>query len=87
MTCARPPAVELTLSIEEETLRRARVRAAEEGASVNAVVRGFLESYAAGGQAAALSSFLSSAAESRAGSGGGGRSWTRDELYAERICG
>jgi len=36
----------LTLTIDEDALRRARIRALEHGTSVNAVVREFLESYA-----------------------------------------
>ena len=36
----------LTLTIDEETLRRARIRALEQGTSVNAVVREFLQRYA-----------------------------------------
>jgi plasmid stability protein len=35
-----------TLTIDEETLRRARIRALEQGTSVNAVVREFLQRYA-----------------------------------------
>jgi len=35
----------LTLAIDEDLLRRARVRAAEQGTSVNAVVRQLIEAY------------------------------------------
>ena len=37
----------LTLAIDEDILRRARVRAADQGTSVNAVVRDLLGGYAA----------------------------------------
>ncbi|MCS5678102.1 MAG: hypothetical protein NZ600_11265 [Acidimicrobiales bacterium] len=37
----------LTLAIDEDILRRARVRAADQGTSVNAVVRELLVGYAA----------------------------------------
>ena len=37
----------LTLAIDEDLLRRARVRAADQGTSVNAVVRELLAGYAA----------------------------------------
>ena len=37
----------LTLAIDEDLLRRARVRAADQGTSVNAVVREVLAGYAA----------------------------------------
>ena len=82
------PMAGLTLSIEEDILHRARVRAVEEGASVSAVVREFLKDYAAvQGHEVALSSFLQSAAVSSAGSSGGRRNWTRDEIYVQRTPG
>jgi len=37
----------LTLAVDDDLLRRARVRAAEQGTSVNAVVRDLLIAYAA----------------------------------------
>jgi hypothetical protein len=36
----------LTITVDEHTLKRARIRALEEGTSVNAVLSGYLESYA-----------------------------------------
>jgi hypothetical protein len=36
----------LTITVDEQTLKRARMRALEEGTSVNAVLREYLESYA-----------------------------------------
>ena len=36
----------LTITVEDETLERARMRALEENTSVNAVLRNYLESYA-----------------------------------------
>ncbi len=36
----------LTIAVDEETVKRARMRALEEGTSVNAVLRDYLESYA-----------------------------------------
>ncbi|CAN5764828.1 hypothetical protein BH20GEM1_BH20GEM1_09160 [soil metagenome] len=73
----------LTITTDEEVLRRARIRALEQGTSVNAVVREFLESYAGvrAEQRKAIEEFLAIARESGAGSGGEGRTWTRDELY------
>lgn len=71
----------LTITIDDEALRKARIRALEQGTSVNAVVREFLEAY--GGvraeQRAAVEEFLEIAR--RSGAGRGGRSWTRDELH------
>ncbi len=36
----------LTITVDEQTLKRARIRVLEEGTSVNAVLREYLESYA-----------------------------------------
>ncbi len=72
----------LTLTIDDELLKRARIRALEQDTSVNALVREYLEGLA--GQAKmqdALSAVLELAERSGAGSGPGGRTWTRDELY------
>lgn len=72
----------LTVSVDERVLRRARIRALERGTSVNAVVAEYLERYAgADATATALAGFLDLAARVDAGSGAGGRTWRRDELY------
>jgi len=76
----------LTISVDDDLLRRARVRAVGQGTSVNAVLREELVRYAgddAGDRAA--DAFLRIARSSTASSGPGGRSWTREKLYAERI--
>ncbi len=76
----------LTITVDDELLRRARVRAVEQGTSVNAILREELARYAgddAGDRAA--DAFLRIARASTASSGPGGRTWTRDELYAERV--
>ena len=36
----------LTITVNEETVKRARIRALEEGTSVNALLRDYLEDYA-----------------------------------------
>ena len=36
----------LTVTVDEETVKRARIRALEEGTSVNALLRDYLEDYA-----------------------------------------
>jgi hypothetical protein len=78
----------LTLTVDGDVLRRARLRAMQQGTSVNAVVRDFLASFAGESDAQrGLQEFAASARASRAGSGPGGRTWTRDELYAERLKG
>lgn len=72
----------LTLAIDEETLKRARIRALEQGTSVNAVVRDFLESYAGmEDERRALARFLEVAEQSGAGAEGTGRAWSRSEIY------
>lgn len=73
----------LTITVDEETLKRARIRALEEGTSVNAVLREYLERYAGARreQLEALQRIIESSRESTSGSGPGGRTWTREELY------
>lgn len=72
----------LTLNIDDDVLRRARMRALEEGTSVNALVRDYLARLAHdAGQRTALQEFLAIAEASQASSGPEGRQWTRDELY------
>jgi plasmid stability protein len=72
----------LTVTVDDQVLRRARIRALERGTSVNAVVSDYLANYAgADAAAAALEGFLALAERSQAGSGHAGRSWKRDELY------
>ncbi len=72
----------LTLTIDDGVLRRARVRAVLEGTSVNAVVRDLLERYAGDAQGEeAMRRILDAARRSRASSGPGGRTWTRDDLH------
>jgi plasmid stability protein len=69
--------------LDDETLKRARIRALEEGTSVNAVLRAFLEDYTGGSdhRRAAGDAFLRISEEYEAGSGPEGRTWSRDELY------
>ncbi len=72
----------LTLTIEDDVLRRARVRALQQGTSVNAVVRDYLESFAGASPArAGVAAFLELAEAASGSSGSEGRSWTRDEAH------
>lgn len=72
----------VTLSLDEALLRRARARALERGTSVNEVIRRYLEEFAGGDDREhAMTRFLARAAKSKAGSPGEKRAWTRDELY------
>jgi hypothetical protein len=74
----------LTIAIDKETLRKARLRALKEGSSVNKLLREFLESYAGArrDQLAALQDLLELAKSTK--SGHVGKRWTRDELYDRR---
>ncbi len=76
----------LTLTIEAEVLKRARIRALEEDTSVNALVREFLESYADERKAReeAVENLLRISRESKASSGGKGLP-SREETYEERL--
>lgn len=74
----------LTISVDEEVLKRARIRALEEDTSVNAVLGRFLKEYARVEETrrrrlAALDKLLKIADESPIDRGG--RRWSRDELY------
>lgn len=71
----------LTLTIDDDLLRQARIRALRQGTSVNALVRTYLESLAAPAGADPMSEFLRLAATSEAASGPEGRTWRRDDLY------
>lgn len=72
----------LTITIDERLLKQARRRALEDGTSVNALLRTYLERYAGSGQAGeALAGFARLARRSAASSGPQGRTWTRDELH------
>jgi len=72
----------LTIAIDEQLLKKARMRALEDGTSVNALLRAYLERYAGSADATeALARFVRLARQSAATSGPGGRTWTRDELH------
>ena len=72
----------LTVTVDEHVLRRARIRALENGTSVNAVIGDFLQRYAGLGQTqAGLAGFVELASRSTASSGPQGRTWRRDDLY------
>ena len=74
----------LTITVDEETLKKARIRALTEGTSVNEVLGRFLESYAGvkAKQVAALREVIEIARQSK--SRQLGKRWTRDELYEQK---
>jgi len=71
----------LTITIDDEVLRRARVRATEQDTSVNGLLRDYLEAFAAAETTweQATDAILRLSAQSR--SGRGDRRWTRAELH------
>jgi plasmid stability protein len=71
----------LTIAVDDDLLKRARLRAVEQGTSVNALVRGYLEDYVGSRerQREAVKRLLAAARKSTAGSGG--RKWKREDLY------
>lgn len=72
----------LTLTIDDVVLRKARIRAVEQGTSVNAVVRAYLEAYADGGRSrAAARRVVALARAVESGSGPEGRTWRRDDVH------
>jgi plasmid stability protein len=74
----------LTLQLDEEVIRRARVVAAKRGTSVSALVARELDQLVAQEEryeeARHRASELMAQAKPR-----GGRSWTREDIYAERL--
>ena len=71
----------LTIAIEDNLLQRARLRATEQGRSINALLREYLEAFAgsANRRDRAIDSFQKLA--DRAATGSGSRRWSRDELH------
>ncbi len=69
----------VTVAIDEDVLRRARIRALEAGTSVNALVRAYLESYVGSAAMHARHAIVDHADQhaTRAGA----RSWTRQDLH------
>ncbi|MGI8949077.1 MAG: hypothetical protein ACR2FV_14125 [Ornithinimicrobium sp.] len=75
----------LTITVDEDVLRRARIRALERHESVNAYLARTLERYADSGVSArAVFAEIGELADAaQAGSEGTGRTWTRDDLHRE----
>jgi hypothetical protein len=74
----------LTISVEGDILKRARIRAIEQDTSVNKVLASYLEQYARADdlqrdRLQTVERIIALADE--AGAGSEGRRWTRDELH------
>jgi hypothetical protein len=83
----------LTLTIDDQLLKMARMRAVEQGTSVNAVVRDYLERYARLREIQMqILRETKQIADEDARNGGaerarrrGKRSWSREAIYEERL--
>ena len=71
----------LTITIEDELLRCARMRALEQGTSVNALLREYLEAYAGSSHLRELALADLLALSTTSTSRRGAATWTRDELH------
>jgi hypothetical protein len=74
----------LTISVDPEILRRARIRALERGESVNSYLAEALRRYAGPDldrQKQALARLDAIADQAGVGSPEGGRAWSRDDLH------
>lgn len=82
--CCTGPVANLTLSIDDEILKRARIRALELDTSVNALVREYLTALVSDEREVAQSGLLRLIDGSKAGGEASARSWSRAGLYEER---
>jgi hypothetical protein len=71
----------LTITIDDQILKKARMRALEEGISINALLREYLEKYTGANKQyqQATQEILRIAKASKSSSAG--KHWSRDELY------
>ena len=75
----------LTIAIDADVLKRARIGAISQGSTVNKLLREYLESYAGltEKQKAAVADLIELSKNSK--SRRGGRRWTREELHDRRL--
>ena len=70
------------MTISADVLQRARLRALQQGTSVNALIRSYLEAFAdADGGAESRRALVDLSERTVSGSGSKGRTWTREELH------
>lgn len=72
---------ELTIAMDERVLERARSRASRQGASLDTLVRCYVETYAGGEEDQRQAAVTLLDLSRRAEGGSGGRRWTRDDLH------
>ena len=71
----------LTIVVDDDILKRARIRAIQENTSVNAVIREYLTAYAGADRHRAEACERLLALSRSCNSRRGGGAWTRDELH------
>jgi len=72
----------LTITIDDELLKRARLRAIERNTSVNALLREYLEAFAGEESGLVVRKRIAARARTaRSSSGARGRNWSRDDLH------
>ena len=71
----------LTIVVDDDTLKRARIRAIRENTSVNAVLRQYLEAYAGTDSHRTRARERLLALSESSTSRSGGAVWTRDDLH------
>jgi plasmid stability protein len=76
----------LTIAIEDDILKQARVKAVGDGTSVNAVVREFLREYTGNGSARLESAKRLIALAHESGAEVGRITWTREELHDRKAA-
>lgn len=76
--------VNVTLSIDEDVLERAREVARHQGTSLNAMIREYLQKLAGKKSGAELAAELGERWKKPPGDSGGW-TWDRDEIYEERL--
>jgi len=76
----------VTITLDDEVLRRARIRALQQGTSVNRVLGDYLQAYAGiSPTRIAVEQALNIAKQSHAGSGASGRTWRREDLHERKL--
>ena len=73
----------LTITVDEQVLRRARIRALQRNESVNRFLAETLERYADGSAEDAAAELIALARSLQTGRAGEGRGWSREDLYRD----
>ncbi|MDO5672047.1 MAG: hypothetical protein Q4G30_04210 [Actinomycetaceae bacterium] len=73
----------LTIVVDDHVLKRARIRALEQGESVNRYLANVLERYAGGDTTAQAAELIALAKQHPTGHVGEGRGWAREDLYRD----